>query len=165
MEEIIDNIGDDEINHESINHLHYLEACLMETLRLCPPALEHDRLCTNDCVVNGIKIRKGTKIQLPNYAAHYDPEFFPSPEEYKPERFLKENEKDIIPYTWRPFGCGNRVCIGQRFSMMEMKIFVAKFLSEFKIEKTERTKMEYPVGGFFLLWYPEIVVALTSRNP
>ena len=164
MEEILDNIGSEEINHENINSLHYLEACIMETLRMCPPVTEHDRVCTNDCEINGIKIKKDTRIQLPVYAAHMDPDFFPNPHVYRPERFLKENADEIIPYTWRPFGAGNRVCIGQRFALMEIKIFMAKFLSKFRVESTNKTKLLYKPGGFFLLSYPEIVVALKPRN-
>ena len=43
---------------------------------------------------------------MPTTAAHHDPEFFPEPEKFKPERFLKGNADDIIPHTWRPFGSG-----------------------------------------------------------
>ncbi len=49
-------------------------------------------------------IRKGMQIETPIYAAHHDPEFFPDPEEFRPERFLKENASNIIPFTYRPFG-------------------------------------------------------------
>ena len=48
----------------------------------------------------------------------------------------------IIPHTWRPFDSGNRVCIGQRFAMMEMKIIIAKLLSKFKLTLTEKSGLE-----------------------
>ena len=165
-EEICDLIGSDEtITHENIKDLHYLEACIMETLRHCPPVTEHDRTCVNDCVVNGIIIKKGVRIQMPNYASHFDEEFFPQPKKYMPERFLKENAEEIVPYTWRPFGAGNRVCIGQRFAIMEMKIFMAKLISKLKINKTPRTEHQYDrVGAFILVTYPDIVVNLEKRS-
>ena len=136
----------------------------METLRICPPIIEHDRVCVRDCVVQGIKIKAGIKIQMPNYPAHFDAEFFPQPEVYKPDRFLKENADEIVPYTWRPFGSGNRVCIGQRFALMEIKIFISKLLIKFKVELTPRTEQKYSPGGFFLLSYPEMCLALHPRN-
>lgn len=49
-------------------------------------------------------IKKGTRVLMPTYASHMNPEFFPEPEEFRPERFLKENTDQIIPFTYRPFG-------------------------------------------------------------
>ena len=165
LDEINDVIGGtDDVNHENIKDLHYLEACICETLRLCPPVAEHDRTCTKDSTVNGVNIKKGTRIQLCIYAAHYDEEFFPEPYQYKPERFLKENAEDLIPYTWRPFGSGNRVCLGQRLAIVEIKIFMAKFLKAFKIVKTPRTNIEPGPGGFIMILYPQVVVKLEPRT-
>ena len=101
---------------------------------------------------------------MPIYPAHYDPEFFPEPEKYQPERFLKENAGDIIPYTWRPFGAGNRVCIGQRLSMMEMKIFFAKFMSKFKLSPTEKSGVTPEMGFYAFFFYPESIAKVELRN-
>ena len=54
-------------------------------------------------------------MDLPIYASHHNPEFFPDPEEFRPERFLKENEKDIIPYTFRAFGGITRIVLLSNF--------------------------------------------------
>jgi cytochrome P450 len=164
----LETLGDDQsttaINHETINEMHYLEATMMETMRMRPAVTEHDRICTNACQVNGIKIPKGTKIRMPNYPAHIDEEFFPQPFEFRPERFLKENEDEIIPYTWRAFGAGNRVCIGQRFAITEIKIFMGKLLNKYRIVATPDTKIQYFNGDTFFFMYPEIVVKLEARN-
>ena len=154
----------EKINHENIKDMHLLEAAIEETLRLRPAATEHDRVCTNDCEVNGIKIPKGTKIQMPNLASHYNAEFFPEPHLFKLERFLKENSDQIIEYTWRPFGGGNRVCIGQRFAIMEMKLFMAKFITRFKIIAIPETKMKYSKGDLFMRMYPDMTVQLEERK-
>ena len=161
----INNICDtaEHINHETIKDMHLLEAAIMETLRLRPPVTEHDRVCTKDCEVKGIKIPKGTRIQMPILPAHLDEEFFPEPESFKPERFLKENADQIQEFTWRPFGSGNRVCIGQRFSMTEMKIFCAKFISRFRIVNIPKTKIEFEKGDLFFTMYNEVIVQLEER--
>ena len=164
LEEILDKIGSEDITHENIASLEYLEACIMENLRLCPPALEHDRTCVKDCVVNGIKVRKGVRIQMPIYSAHYNKEFFPEPEKYQPERFLKENADNIIPYTWRPFGSGNRVCIGQRFAMMEIKILIAKLISKFELICTEKSGIKPEKGTFSFFLYPHSFAKVELRN-
>ena len=155
---------DDNVTHETIKEMHYLEAFIMETLRMKPPVTEHFRTCVKDCTVNGVKIKKGTMIQMPIYAAHYNEDFFAEPLVFNPDRFLKENEDQIIPYTWRPFGAGNRVCIGQRFALMEIKIFVAKMLQKYKVVKTSKTALHVPIGVLFLITYPEIVVKLEARK-
>ena len=108
-------------------------------------------------------IKKNTQIQMPVWASHHNPEFFPEPEKFKPERFLKENSGNIIPYTWRPFGGGNRVCIGKRFAMVEMTIAMAKILAKFRIEATEETKLQFQKGNLFLLGFDDIKVRLVPR--
>ena len=141
-----------------------LEAALKETLRLRSPAIEHDRICVKDCEVNGIKIPKNTRIQMPTIPAHLDEEFFPDPMAFKPERFLKENADQIKEFTWRPFGSGNRVCIGQRFAMVEMKIFLAKFISKLKVINVPETKSEYKKGDLFLNICTDVTVKLEIRE-
>lgn len=55
----------------------------------------------------GMKVTKNMRVDMPIYNSHHNPEFFPDPQEFKPERFFKENQGNIIPYTYRPFG-GNK---------------------------------------------------------
>lgn len=164
VQEINDEIGSDEITHDSISKLHYLEACIMETLRIYTPVTEHDRTCTKDTVVNGIKVLKGTLLKFAIYAAHHDPEFFPEPEQFKPERFFKENADDLIPFTFRPFGSGNRVCIGQRFAILEIKIFMAKLLAKYKISATPQTSHICGPGVFAMTIYPQVIAKAEVRN-
>jgi cytochrome P450 family 6 len=49
-------------------------------------------------------VKKGMRVEMPIYASHYDEDFFPNPTLFEPERFLKENSKNIVPMTFRPFG-------------------------------------------------------------
>ena len=100
----------------NLKKLKYLEACIFETLRICPPVLCQYRHCVQDCIVNGIQIKKGTNIQLAIHASHMDPEYFCQPSKFKPERFLRL-KPSIKPFTYRPFGCGYRCSIGQQLSM------------------------------------------------
>lgn len=101
---------------------------------------------------------------MPIYAAHHLEEFFPEPERFMPERFLKENQSLIKPYTFRPFGGGNRICIGQRFAINEMKMCVAKLLSKFKLEKAPKTNLKLETGSLGLLLFNEIYLKFVPRN-
>ena len=93
-----------------------------------------------------------------------DEEFFPEPNSFQPERFLKENADKIVEFTWRPFGSGQRVCIGQRFAITEMKIFLAKFVSKFRIIEVPETKFNPSSGSPFLNLYDNVIVELVERQ-
>ena len=122
------------VNHETIADMPYLEACIkvfkvcftiivsfnltsQENLRVHPPVTRNDRLCIKDWVdtsgeFGGLEIKKGTYIRLPYYVIHRNPEFWPEPDTFNPDRFLKDNAHNIKPFTWLPFGSGPRQCIG-----------------------------------------------------
>ncbi len=50
-------------------------------------------------------------MELPIHASHLNPAFFPAPEEFRPERFLKQNLADLKPFTYRPFGGMSKNCV------------------------------------------------------
>lgn len=59
-----------------------------------------------------LKIKKGIRITIPLYGIHYDPEYYPDPERFDPDRFTEEGKQSRHHYTWLPFGEGPRNCIG-----------------------------------------------------
>jgi len=95
---------------------------------------------------------------------HYNPKYFPEPEKFQPERFLKPNDSEIVPFSYIPFGGGPRVCIGQRFAMIEMKIAMAKLLANFKIVATPATSLDPLKGSPFLFSYKDVLVKLEPRT-
>jgi len=153
------------IDHETVGEMEYLEAVIMENLRMHTPVLAHIRTCKEDVeIAPGMLIKKGFGIELPIRASHYHPEFFPNPTKFEPERFLKENADKIIPYTYRPFGGGPRVCIGQRFAIIEIKITVAKMLSKFKIVESPGTTLNMLEGSWFLKMFEGLKVKFVKRQ-
>lgn len=152
------------LDHDTIGDMEYLDAALSENLRLNGPVLIHLRTCTKDCeIAPGLNIKKGWRIDMNIYASHHYPEFFAEPNEFRPERFLSENKNDIIPYTYRPFGEGPRLCIGQRFSQIEMKLALANIFQKYRLSLTPDSKLDFNKGDQFLLTYPDFELKFEKR--
>lgn len=73
------------------------------------------RECAKHCWVPELNtiIEKGTRVFIPTMGLHYDPEYYPNPEEFNPERFSVENKQNRHPMCYLPFGDGPRICIGK----------------------------------------------------
>lgn len=72
-----------------------------------------DRIASQDYKIDeNLTIAAGTPVYVNAIGMHYDPDYFPNPSKFNPDRFLPENEKNIKPFTFMPFGEGPRSCIG-----------------------------------------------------
>lgn len=60
------------------------------------------------------QVRAGEGVIIPVYSLHRDPEFYPNPLKFDPERFSEENKHNIQPFSYLPFGAGPRNCIGKK---------------------------------------------------
>ncbi|XP_061098811.1 cytochrome P450 3A30-like [Conger conger] len=129
------------VTYEQLVHLEYLDMVLNESQRLYPIALRMERLCTETIVVNGVTIPKGTLVMIPVYALHRDPEHWPEPECFNPERFSKENKDGMDPYAFLPFGAGPRNCIGMRLAVVLMKLAIVQVLQHFSFAACQETEI------------------------
>ncbi|XP_054157848.1 cytochrome P450 3A8-like [Oppia nitens] len=131
------------IDYETIIRLPYLDACISETLRMYSPAPQTGRVASQDYKLGdtGITVEKGVHIIIPIHALHYNPDYYPEPKQFRPERFLPENRDKIIPYTYLPFGAGPRNCVGMRFALMEAKTVVVRTLIKYEFVRTANTKV------------------------
>jgi cytochrome P450 len=87
-----------------------------ETLRLYPPVVLIDRKCIKTYTLPAeprYSLQPGDGVFIPIYPLHHDPDYFPDPEKFDPERFSDENKGNIKPCTYLPFGSGPRNCIGE----------------------------------------------------
>ncbi|XP_078614494.1 cytochrome P450 3A24-like [Branchiostoma floridae x Branchiostoma japonicum] len=132
------------LDYEAVNEMHFLEMCVNETLRMFPAAQRFDRVCKEDTEVKGLHIPAGTIVNIPAYAIHHDPEIWPEPEKFKPERFSKEEKESRDPYAYLPFGSGPRNCVGMRLALMELKFALAKALQKVRFVTCDKTVI--PIG-------------------
>lgn len=86
-------------------------------MRLHATAPSVRRKCVEDYKIpdSDFVIKKGSNITIPIAAFHLDPEYYPNPTVFDPERFNQEEKNKRHPYTFLPFGAGPRNCIGNNF--------------------------------------------------
>lgn len=103
---------------------------LAETLRKHPPAEAVTRICVKDYKVPGmdITLKTGDHIQVSIAGIHHDPEHYPDPEKFDPERFSEENKLKRSPFSFLAFGEGPRICIGKDFYIWPTYLFKMKFV-------------------------------------
>ncbi len=84
--------------------------------------------------LQGRHVPAGTTALLYTYLLHRDPEQFPDPDKFDPERFSPEGSRGRHPYAYVPFSAGPRNCIGQKFAQMEERIVVSSVLRNFDLQ-------------------------------
>jgi cytochrome P450 len=109
----------------------YLDAVLSETERLYPPLTFALRGAMRDLEVSGYSIRKGDCVTYSPYFTGRDPELYSDPLRFDPQRFYQKKPR---PYSLLGFGGGHRPCIGKRFALWEMRLFVATLLLRFDVQ-------------------------------
>ncbi|KAH0631991.1 hypothetical protein JD844_019967 [Phrynosoma platyrhinos] len=129
------------LTYDTIMQLEYLDMVLNETQRLYPLGGRIERICKKDVEINGVIIPKGVGVMISPYILHRDPEYWPEPEEFRPERFSKENRENVDPYTYLPFGAGPRNCIGMRFALVTMKVAITILLQHFSFRVCKETPL------------------------
>jgi len=105
----------------------YLTATIQESMRRRPvlPNVA-PRLVMQPVDVGGWSYPAGVCLVPNAYLLHHDPDVYPDPYAFRPERFLSEPPGT---YTWIPFGGGRRRCLGASFAMLETKIVLRALLS------------------------------------
>ncbi|XP_067392195.1 thromboxane-A synthase [Emydura macquarii macquarii] len=128
-------------DYQNIRELPYLDMVIAETLRMYPPAFRFTRETWKDCVVMGQHIPAGAVVEIAAGHLHYNPEFWPEPEKFIPERFTAEAKLQHHPFAYLPFGAGPRSCIGMRMALLEIKITLLQLLQKFKFETSPETQI------------------------
>lgn len=97
---------DGKITYDAIMSMEWCGQVISESLRKYPPGNVLLRTCTKEYQVPGTKyiIDKGSNLMLPMSAIHNDPEYFPNPKKFDPERFSPEAVKERNPFAFLPFG-------------------------------------------------------------
>ncbi|HEX2391281.1 MAG TPA: cytochrome P450 [Solirubrobacterales bacterium] len=103
----------------------YMTATIQETLRLRPVIVLVLRRLTEPVELGGYELPAGATVAPSIHLVHRDPEIYPEPDRFLPERFL---ENPPGTYTWIPFGGGIRRCLGASFAQFEMQVVLRELL-------------------------------------
>ena len=115
----------------AISRLPYLTAVCNETLRIYPVAfIAFLRFAKSPIEVMGHQFETGRMLAPCIYLTHHREDLYPEANKFKPERFL---ERQFSTYEFLPFGGGNRRCIGYALALLEMKLVLAKILTNYDL--------------------------------
>ncbi len=129
----------------ALERLTYTEAVVLEAMRLYPPAWGIAREALAPVEVGGFQFPTGASFVMSPWVVHRDPRWFAEPEAFKPERWQGDLQRQLPKFAYFPFGGGPRVCIGNRFAMMEAKLVLASAVRRFRFEPTAETDLTvYP---------------------
>src|SRR3712207_1824167 len=110
----------------------YLTATIQETLRRRPVLPQAEpRLVKQPVEIGDWTYEPGVVLAASAWLLHHDPDIYPDPFAFRPERFLDEQPGT---YTWIPFGGGRRRCLGASFAMLEMKLAIRAALRRYTLE-------------------------------
>lgn len=124
-------LGDRTPTVDDLRRLPYTLQVVKEVLRLWPAAPFYVRDAVADAEVGGHPVAAGTPVMLSPYWTHRHPDFWDAPEVFDPDRFAPEAEAGRHPQAYHPFATGERVCIGNHFSLLESHLLLAVLARRF----------------------------------
>jgi cytochrome P450 len=129
--------------HRSLTHrlptladypaLHYTEQVFAESMRLYPPAWAMGRMSTKPVTLGPYRIPPGAHFFFSQYIMGRDPQYFPDPLRFDPNRFTPEAKAARSKFAYFPFGAGPRQCIGESFAWMEGVFSIATIASRWRM--------------------------------
>lgn len=124
--------GDGTPTFEQVAKLRYVRRVLDETLRLWPTAPAYAREAREDTVLaNRYPMRAGEWVLVLIPSLHRDPAWGSDPERFDPDRFAPERVRGRAPHIYKPFGTGERACIGRQFAIHEAVLVLGTILRRY----------------------------------
>jgi len=152
-EEIDSVLGGRLPKFDDYRSLRYTKMVFTEAMRLYPPAWTIVRRALSDYELREYVVPAGADIFMSQYVIQRDPEYYPDPLAFKPERWENDYMKSIPKFAYYPFGGGPRLCIGEGFAWLEGVLVLATLLSGWKVSLVPGQKV-----------VPEPLITLRPKN-
>ncbi|MFD7082223.1 cytochrome P450 [Streptomyces sp. NPDC059918] len=128
---------------EDIGRLRHTRQAVNEALRLWPTAAAFSREARADTLIGGrIPVRAGEAVTVLTPVLHRDPVWGLNPELFDPARFAAEAERDRPPHAYKPFGTGERACIGRQFALHEAVMLVALLVHRYRFDDCDDYRLD-----------------------
>jgi cytochrome P450 len=130
--EVASVIGNRRPTFDDLARLEYTTLVIHEVLRLYPTVWVMLRFSDQEANIGGYRVPAGSPLLLSPFVSQRDPEFWPNPEAFIPERFTPERSAGRPRFAYYPFGGGPRQCIGNKFSIMEAQLMTAMMVQRLR---------------------------------
>ncbi|KAF5706891.1 cytochrome P450 monooxygenase [Fusarium globosum] len=138
------NLSANDMTTKSIDELPYLDNVIREALRLYSPTLIIPWEALEDIEIAGVRIPKGTTVQLVPAVTQLNPEIWgPDVENFNPDRWDHLSGDSLSPYAMETFSNGPRMCPGKALALLNMKVLLVGLIKDFKIESAEDKEVEF----------------------
>ncbi|XP_018364624.1 PREDICTED: cytochrome P450 4C1-like [Trachymyrmex cornetzi] len=128
------------VKYEDLQHMHYLDCIIKETLRLFPTVPMIGRKLTEDLKLGEFVLPKDADVIISFIRMHRNEKYWPNPLMFNPDRFLQK-KTNCIPY-YMPFSDGSRNCIGLKYAMMSMKVILATLIRTFVFKLNQSIEID-----------------------
>ncbi|MFJ6085804.1 cytochrome P450 [Streptomyces sp. NPDC092369] len=137
LAELDEVVGDRPVTFDDVTRLPYLNRVITETLRLHHPGWLVTRRTTEETRLGGWTLPAGTELAYCQHALHRDPERFPDPDTFDPDRWTDPAQQQPPPGAFLPFGDGKHKCMGDRLALTEMVTALSTMLRSVRLELSE----------------------------
>jgi cytochrome P450 len=140
-------LGDEAPTLAHLKRLPYTLQVVKETLRLYPAAPMYARDAAAPDTLDGVAVPAGARMVVMPYLTHRHPAFWPDPLRFDPDRWEPAAEGARHPYAYHPFAAGQRVCIGNNFSLFESHLLVALLARHFVLQRVPGHSPQWWMDG------------------
>ncbi|MFJ2578020.1 cytochrome P450 [Kitasatospora aureofaciens] len=156
--------ADPEPSYEDVGRLRYTRQVLNEALRLWPTAPAFGREAREDTLLGGrIPLRAGQTVMVATTMLHRDPAWGDNPELFDPSRFDPEVEAVRSPHAFKPFGTGERACIGRQFALHEATMLLGMLVHRYRL--IDHADYQLTIKQTLTIKPDEFTLALAPRTP
>ncbi|KAH6643362.1 cytochrome P450 CYP5280A1P [Truncatella angustata] len=151
-----------------LKNLSYLRACVDESMRLSPPIATNLTRRTPPNRPSKIAdevVPPNTVVSISAYTAHRDPEIFPDPEAFKPERWLMKGDDRLrnMLAVYIAFSAGSRACIGRNVTILMQFVYLATLITRYEFA-LPNPDWEMKWRDYFNLWPEELPLKIWRRE-